>query len=282
MRRHQQSTQSLRDTAEPSLESRPCRAGSLPTGARAGAADERRELRKRRASPITAMSVTAVVTSTPGTVSRRRTSSSPCASAATRRSIWASSAPRKSSWRRPGVDRQALVGGQFLGGEPGASRASEEVAHRRASLEVAVQHRRNLILDLRATLDEPAAARDQAAQHAHAFIAAPDQRDEVRGEQVGEHAGVDLVGLHAGMADGLQLARVGECPWSSRRVLMCTTKRAVPFARLQPFLVDGRERHVRIRAHERTRAGRRGGQLHQRARSPTKSIGLPLIEITSA
>ena len=64
--------------------------------------------------------------------------------------------------------------------------------------------------DLRAPLDEPAAARDQAAQHADAFVAAPDPRDEVGGEQVGEHACVDLVGLHARVADGLQLARVGE------------------------------------------------------------------------
>jgi len=50
--------------------------------------------------------------------------------------------------------------------------------------------------------------------------------------------------------------------------------------------VAGRERHLRIRAHERTRAGRRGGQLHQRARSPSparpRSPRAPVPEHTSS
>ena len=52
------------------------------------------------------------------------------------------------------LDGETLIRRQFLDGEPSATLTAEEVAHRRASPEVALQHRRDLVLDLRAALDE--------------------------------------------------------------------------------------------------------------------------------
>jgi hypothetical protein len=223
-------------------------------------------------------------------------------------------------------DGELLIGGQLLDGQPGATLTAEEVAHRRASLEVALQHRRDLVLDLRAALDQAAPPRDQAAQGPHALIADPDPGDQVGGQQLGEHARVELVGLDARVADRPHLLGVREHdlgdvrrnePCDGERVASRLEHHAVVCARLWAKRVSssgvvatrpaerarppsaiatsqksrctskpielpmttspdddsegggGRERHLRIRAHERTRAGRRGGQLHQRARSPS-------------
>ena len=62
------------------------------------------------------------------------------------------------------VGCEALVDGKLPGGEPGAALAAEEVTRRRTPLEVALQYRRDLVLDPGAALDEPPAARDQPAQ----------------------------------------------------------------------------------------------------------------------
>ena len=94
-----------------------------------------------------------------------------------------------------GVDRQALVEWQLLRGDPRAALLAERVAGRVASLQVAMQHRADLVLDLGAALDQPATARHQPAQHPHALVADPHRRDQVGGQQIGEHLGVDLVGL---------------------------------------------------------------------------------------
>jgi hypothetical protein len=51
------------------------------------------------------------------------------------------------------VKRQPLVDRQLLLGQPRAALDAEHVAHRRTSLEVAMQHRGRLVLDLRAALD---------------------------------------------------------------------------------------------------------------------------------
>jgi hypothetical protein len=56
------------------------------------------------------------------------------------------------------VDGQTLVDRQLLVTEPHAALLSKQVADRRAWFEVAVQHRGDLVLDLRAALDQPSAS----------------------------------------------------------------------------------------------------------------------------
>jgi hypothetical protein len=56
-------------------------------------------------------------------------------------------------------------------------------------------HRGDLVLDLRAALDQPAAPRDLAAQDARRFVGDPHPREEIGGQHLGEHPSVDLVGL---------------------------------------------------------------------------------------
>ena len=203
---------------------------------------------------------------------------------------------------------------------------AERVAGRVAALEVAMQHRGDLVLDLRAALDQPAAARHQPAQHPAALVADPHRRDQVGGQQVGEHLGVDLVGLHARVADRAHLLGVREhdlgrraargsarsparCPspparpGPSARGSARTAQAARASSRSGRPSAPGRRRRSRPRRSrdarptrstcppatscsttttgerrarttptdsrsQRTRASRRGGQLHQRARSP--------------
>lgn len=61
----------------------------------------------------------------------------------------------------------------------------------------------------RAALDEAAPTRDQAAQGARALIGDPHGGDQV-GQQVGEHACVNLVGLQVRVADSTHLLGVRE------------------------------------------------------------------------
>lgn len=99
-------------------------------------------------------------------------------------------------------------------GSPASGRrvspARARSALRGRGLEVAMQHRADLVLDLRTALDQPAAARHEPAQHPGALVTDPDPRDQIRGEQVGEHLGVDLVGLHPRVADRPDLLGVRE------------------------------------------------------------------------
>jgi hypothetical protein len=71
-----------------------------------------------------------------------------------------------------------------------------------------VQHRRDLVLDPGPPLDQPASARNQPTQHPAALITDPDPGDQPGGQQIGQHARVDLVGLHARMADRPHVLRV--------------------------------------------------------------------------
>jgi hypothetical protein len=60
-------------------------------------------------------------------------------------------------------------------------------------------------VDLGAALDQPAAARHESAQHPHPLVADTHRGDQARREQVGKDLGVDLVGLHARVADRAHL-----------------------------------------------------------------------------
>jgi len=99
------------------------------------------------------------------------------------------------------VDSQAFIDRQLLGGDPLASLLAERVAGWVAAFEVAVQGGRDLVLDLRAALDRPAPARHQPTQHANPVIADPHRWNQIRGQQIGQHLGVDLVGLDPGVTD---------------------------------------------------------------------------------
>src|SRR3954453_9520440 len=77
------------------------------------------------------------------------------------------------------VNGQALIDRQLLGVDPGAALLAERVAGRAAALEVAMQDRRDLVLDLRAALDQPPPARHQPAQHPAALVTDPHRRNQI-------------------------------------------------------------------------------------------------------
>src|SRR4051794_31164123 len=60
------------------------------------------------------------------------------------------------SLAQSGLEREALTTGKLLLEHPRAPLGAERVGGRVAPLEVAVQHRRDLVLDLGAPLDQPA------------------------------------------------------------------------------------------------------------------------------
>jgi hypothetical protein len=110
-------------------------------------------------------------------------------------------APEELQLPQPRFERQALIDGQKLCAHPRLPLAAERIGGRVGALEVPVQHRRDLILDLRPALDQAAAPGHQTAQHPTALIADPDLRDQAGREQVSQDPCVDLVGLHARVAD---------------------------------------------------------------------------------
>jgi len=75
------------------------------------------------------------------------------------------------------LDGEPLIGRKILDSQPGATLTAEEVAHRRASLQATLQHRRDLVLDLRAALGQALLTQDQQAQRPLPLIAGPDPGD---------------------------------------------------------------------------------------------------------
>jgi hypothetical protein len=59
-------------------------------------------------------------------------------------------------------------------------------------------------------LHELPAARDEPTQQPRPLVTEPDTRDEIRGEQLGQRAGIDRVRLHLRLRDRTHLARVRE------------------------------------------------------------------------
>ena len=82
----------------------------------------------------------AVMTLTPGTLMRRRTSSAPLASIAIARSSGVDLAGEEVDLSQAGVDRIALVAWELEGSQPGAVGFAEQVAHGRLTYEIADQH----------------------------------------------------------------------------------------------------------------------------------------------
>ena len=108
------------------------------------------------------------------------------------------------------VERQALVERKLLSGQPCAALLAEQVRDRRSAFEIAVQHRRDLVLDLRPALDQPAAARDDATDRPRLLVADPHRRDQIGGQEIGQDLGIDLVGLDLRMADRPHMPRMRE------------------------------------------------------------------------
>ena len=97
-------------------------------------------------SPTAAMNVVAVIRLTPGTVISRLIASEPSACSAIAALEDRDLAVEEVDLAQAPVDGLALVGGQLELGQPRAAAAPERVAHRRAALERAHQHRVDLVL----------------------------------------------------------------------------------------------------------------------------------------
>lgn len=106
--------------------------------------------------------------------------------------------------------RRLLVIGQSLPFQPSSADPAEQVGMRAWWHEVGVQHRVGLVLKPRSMADHLDAPRDEPRQPLGHCIRRPDLRQEPGRIEVGEHAGVDHVGLHVRMGDRLDLQRVGD------------------------------------------------------------------------
>jgi hypothetical protein len=100
-----------------------------------------------------------------------------------------------------GTDGDLLVGRQRLLGEPGPALLAEEVGGGAAGEQVAVQNRLHLVLQARALAHDRAPPRDKPPQGLQLLVGAPNAGQVAGGEQLGEHAGVDLVRLHLRLRD---------------------------------------------------------------------------------
>ena len=121
----------------------------------------------------------------------------------------------RSSWHgsqagaaRP--DGLALVGWQRLLSQPALTLVAEQVGGRAARDQVAMQDRLDLVLQPRALTDDVRAPGDLAAQRVRRVVRKPHAWQVVRGQQLGEHRGVDLVGLDLRLGDRPSLLRVGD------------------------------------------------------------------------
>jgi len=101
-----------------------------------------------------------------------------------------------------------LIGGQGLVGEPPSTHPGEQVGVRAGGHQVAGQDGVDLVLQPGPLTDQVRAAHHDPAKHSRPVIGDPGLRQEVRGQQLGQDAGVDLVGLDLRLGDGPGLARV--------------------------------------------------------------------------
>lgn len=107
-------------------------------------------------------------------------------------------------------ERVAFVDRQLELGEPSAAALAEQVAGRRATLEVSHEDAGYLVLDAGALTHQLRAPRREAPQDAGALVADPDARDQIDGQQLGECARVEAVVFDLGVADRANLHRVGD------------------------------------------------------------------------
>jgi hypothetical protein len=161
-------------------------------------------------SPITAIIVAAVTTSTPG--DRHQ----PADLRRVERDLRDLSVEQLALLEREvesaqvGVDRLALVGGQLERVKPGTPALAEQVGGRNLRGQVALQGGVDVALEPARVAHQLRAPRRQAAQQPRALVGHPHPRQQVRRQQLRQSAGIDLVVLDLGLVDRPQLARVGD------------------------------------------------------------------------
>ena len=110
--------------------------------------------------------------------------------------------PRRGSRRGAGIRRPSpLVGGQLQRRQPPATADAEHVADRRAALQPPDQHGVDLVLRARARAHELVAARQPPAHRARPLIGHPHRVQLTGGQQLGQRAGIQPIGLRARPAD---------------------------------------------------------------------------------
>ena len=107
-----------------------------------------------------------------------------------------------------GLERLAGIGAERDRREPGPAPHPEHVGDRRRD-QGRAEDGVHPVAQQRPAAHEARPEGDPAAELAGRWIGLPDLRDVVRGEQLGERPGVDLVGLDLGLGDGPGPERVG-------------------------------------------------------------------------
>jgi hypothetical protein len=110
---------------------------------------------------------------------------------------------------QPAVDGDLLILLEGLRGEPRPPLGREEIAAVRQD-QARVQHAVDAVLQARASLDDGRAAGHLSAQALRGFVRLPDLRQKAGGIQLGEHDGVNPVGLDLRVCDRPHLQGVGE------------------------------------------------------------------------
>jgi hypothetical protein len=108
------------------------------------------------------------------------------------------------------LNGEALVLGQNLIGKPNPALGPAQIGVRAGRDEVRVQDRLDDVLQPRALAHDLITAGDLPAQSLSWLVSNPDLRQEAAGVKLGEHAGVDRVGLDLGMGDNPHLLGVGD------------------------------------------------------------------------
>ena len=141
------------------------------------------------------MNVAAQITFTPGTVISRLISAERSASAQIRRSTASISESRKSDLAQGRVDRLALLGGQVERGQPAPPLGPEGLSERGAAHQAAHQRRMDLVLGPRPGADQLGPAPETPAHHLRFAVGHPDPVELAGGQQPGQRADVEPVGL---------------------------------------------------------------------------------------
>ena len=116
------------------------------------------------------------------------------------------------------LDGVLLIGGERERGEPRAASFPEQITHRRATFEVAHEHRADLVLGAGSSADELRAAGREPAQQTGLLIADPHARDEIGGQELSEGARVELVVLDLRVTDRPHMHRVGDHDLADERL----------------------------------------------------------------
>ena len=104
--------------------------------------------------------------------------------------------------------RRAFVLGERERLQPCPAGLPEQIRHRRARHQVAMQHCLHAVLDFGALLHQMRPRGGHPPQHRGAIVGQPDRRQEVHGKQLREDPRVDLVGLDLRLSDRPRLQRV--------------------------------------------------------------------------